>query len=377
VRKPPYREPEISVAKWDAETEELAPETNPSELLRWRANLGSVWKQGLFTYRQRVSRDEADADAAAWEEKGDWENLTTHISESLLSRVLGNRQKGHWGWEITSGSSAKCDADDLPGITGQSQIQQEKELQFLPIDLKNTWRIGATGRERTEGARDRSWALGELQRQCTDKLEILGELELSFLMALILGNFSCLEQWKRILSLIFTCKRAVEQQPELFIEAIRTLKVQLQHSEDAEGGLLDFREDGALIKGLLRKFKKGLEEISGEGKLDVVEELDELQNFLKSEFDWEIDDSFLKKGLLELEDGEKVEMQISGYEEDEESGEYAPTVVDLTAAQRKALGHPEQGSDEQDNDIDGTGTTPSSESDEEDHRNLEELDARY
>ena len=33
--------------------------------------------------------------------------------------------------------------------------------------------------------------------------------------------------------------------------------------------------------------------------------------------------------MLELEDGEQIEVQISGADEEDETGEYAPVVVDL------------------------------------------------
>jgi A1 cistron-splicing factor AAR2 len=115
--------------------------------------------------------------------------------------------------------------------------------------------------------------------------------------------------------------------------------LQLQHCQVAEGGLFDLAdESGSLLKKLLHKFKVGLKEVSGMGKSDVVDELDELENYLRGEHGWQIDSDFLRKGMLELEDGEKVEMEVPGYEEEDESGEYAPTVVDLTDEEMAALG---------------------------------------
>lgn len=381
IKDPPYTEPEIYIAKWDANLEHLVAETDSSELLRWRANLGSVWEKGLLSYRQKAQDSKpGGGNAETWTDRGDWSTLTAHISDELLSRILGVRRSDQWGWDITSGSSATPDIDEIPGIKrGEGEVDEEKELKFLPIDLKNTWREGATGRERTTAALDRSWALGEVQKHCTDAMEVLGELEFSFLMVLTLGNFSNLEQWKRILGLLFTCKQAVAEQPDLFIETIRILKLQLRHSEDVDGGLFDVREDGgSFLKNLLRKFRKSLDDLDGKGKADVIDELDELEGFLRSDFGWEVNESIVRRGMLELEDGEQVEMEVPGYEDEDESGDYAPAIVELTSAQKRALGIPEEESEEEQHEDKSESSDKSVVSeDEEDRRDLEDMDMRY
>ncbi|KAF2086672.1 hypothetical protein K490DRAFT_57585 [Saccharata proteae CBS 121410] len=352
--------PELLIKKWDAGTEDFVAETSPIEVLRWRANLGSIWREGLTPYRQSAKQDETE------EVKNGWAELTTHITESLLSRITGSTTPGHWS--LTSASSADRDLDDIPGLSKEeSKFQPEKELQFLPIDLKQTWRSGATGRERSEAAQDRSWALGEMiEQHCGgQQMEVLGELQFCFLMVLTLNNNSCLEQWKRILTLLFTCKACLTERAELFVEMLALLKLQLQHCQEAEGGLFDLTDEGgALLKGLLRRFRKALDDVSGKAKADIVDELDELEEYLKDEYGWQLDDSFVRRGMLELEDGERVEMDVSGYEEDDESGEYAPMVVELTAAQAEELHGPGPSGDY-------------AEAEDEEEQDLEDLDARY
>ena len=135
---------------------------------------------------------------------------------------------------LTSASSATQDLDDIPGLSSaESKIHPEKELRFLPIDLKRTWRPDATGRERTDAAQDRSWALTSLLSESKDASgdAILGELQFCFLVLLTLNNWSCLEQWKRLLTLIFTCKSAVPTHPDLFIRAIATLRLQVEDNK--------------------------------------------------------------------------------------------------------------------------------------------------
>ncbi|KAK8195077.1 A1 cistron-splicing factor [Phyllosticta capitalensis] len=360
VNNLPNSPPEVFIKKWDAAAEELVAETDASEVLRWRANLGAVWREGLTPYRQSASKDGEEQE----ERETDWRNLTNCMTPEMLFRILGDdATPDHW--TLTSASSAARDMDDIPGLSKeQSAFHPERELRFLPVNLKQTWREGATGRERTDAARDRSWALGELVEQhCArqDEDEIIGEMQFTFLMVLTLNNNSCLEQWRRLLELLFTCKSAVVERPGLYVKLLQLLRLQLKRTQDAEGGLFDLSEEGAtLLKSLLRRFRKALDELQGPQKSDVMDELDELEEFLKSEYGWQLDDAFVRRGMLELEDGEQVEMDVAGYDEDDETGEYAPMMVELTAEQKKSLGLPDDQEEESEEEAD-----------------IEDMDSRY
>lgn len=360
--------PQIFIKKWDPNTEDLIAETSQSEVLRWKANLGSIWKDGLTPYRQIVSSDSKEEDEAV-EESSDWSELTSRISPSLLSRICG-LNPDHWS--LSSASSAPQDLENIPGLElSNSVLHSEKELNLLPIDLKRTWRVGATGSERTEAAQDRSWALGDLiENHCKARDprrgedEVLGEVQFCFLMVLTLNNNSCLEQWKRLLSLLFTCRKAVRERTHMFVELCRTLRLQLSHCADMEAGMFDLNEQGGgFLRPLLRKFRIMLGELEGDWKKRLVKEFDELQDYVRDVFEWELDDSYVKRGMLELEDGERVEMEVNGADEDDEKGEYAPLVVDLTPSQMKELYH--TGGDKQESGEDT------------DEADLDEMDTRY
>ncbi|KAF2724503.1 hypothetical protein K431DRAFT_240860, partial [Polychaeton citri CBS 116435] len=357
--------PPLIVTKWDPQTETLKVETSEAELLKQRANLGSLWRERLTPYRQcsTPSRGDGEAlDTSIRAEGSDWKNLTSCISPPLLSRVL--RANDSSQWTLSSASSAQRDLDDLdlPSLSNDaegSSAPSEKDLDFLPIDLKQTWRKGAVGRERTEAAKDRSWALTNLvSHYCTrpglseleqartqpGELDMIGELQFAFLALLTVNNFSCLEQWKRILSLLLTSRSAIPTYPTLFTAFLQTLRLQLSHLKDTEGGtLIDLADDsGNLLKKLLSRFRKGLEESSGSGSSTavqaVMDELDELEELLEKEFGWQIAGDFARSGVLELEDGEQVRVETSAFDMEDETGEYAPLVVDLTPEQMRMLG---------------------------------------
>ncbi|KAH6616677.1 A1 cistron-splicing factor [Boeremia exigua] len=362
--------PQVFVKRWDGRTEDLVAETSQTEVLREKANLGSIWKDGLTPYRQTVQEGGSGAEGDFQEESQDWDDLTSRITQTLLSRICG-LHPDHWS--LTSASAGLMDLESIPGLeSSSSTIHPEKELNFLPIDLRRTWRVGATGRERTEAAQDRSWYLGDLidnHSQAGDKrrreFEVLGELQFAFLMVLTLNNNSCLEQWKRILALLFTCRQAIKERSQLFLELLQTLRFQLNHCADMDG-FFDMNEaGGGFLHPLLKKFRSNLDEFDGKWKSDMMDELDELEDHLQKQFGWERGDSFVKRGMLDLEDGERVEMDVNDADEDDESGDYAPTVVELTPAQLKEL----NGGDV------GYKTNKAEESEEE--ADLDDMDERY
>ncbi|KAH0535983.1 hypothetical protein FGG08_007120 [Glutinoglossum americanum] len=318
---------ETIIKIWDIGKEELVSEEDQAEQLRWKASIGGSWREHLTPYRQSIGGVDTSGSAAAGEEGKIWGPLVDCITPSLLSRITGGQRND---WTLSTSSAMKQDMEDIPGLGEHSTIRQEKELNFLPINLRQTWREGAIGRERTEAAKDRSWALGEIvAKHCSgDEKEVVGEMEFCFLMVLTLNNFSCLEQWKRLLNLVFTCQRAVKDREDLYMRILRVLRLQLQRCNDVEGGLFDLTDEGgAMLIQLLKGFRRGLEDVYENEGSGVRDEFGILEAYAQREFGWELNDSFVRKGVLELEDGEQVEMELNELEGEDERGEYAPVIV--------------------------------------------------
>ncbi|KAK5458457.1 hypothetical protein LTS15_004539 [Exophiala xenobiotica] len=351
------------VLQWDAATETLDlldPNCPPA-----RSAINSLLSRGLVDYTalQDATSDLASRDASAANspthdaetgdderaDSTDWPSLISHISRPLLTRVLST------DWAISSISSAPSDTESIPGLSHleASKALHQSPLNLVPVNLKQTWSDADIGRTRTDRARDRSWYLSHLIDTVTpagkDKAvgarEILGEVQFCFLMILTLANYSCLEQWKRLLNVLLTCQAALDEVQGFFVEVVRVLAMQVRHFDDVEGGMFEMRDEGgsAWLRSVWGRFRgvvedafsKGKDETEGKetgtskvGEQGLMKEVENLQRLFEEKYGWTSEKDVLRRGMLELEDGERIEVSMAGVDEDEETGEYAPLIVD-------------------------------------------------
>lgn len=329
------------ITKYDVALERLIEEAemDTEEAIRIRANLRALYSDRLTIYRQ-PARDGGVGNTTPEAEQ--WEALCEYVDEAVLLRCLGV------GWRCSSVSSSKVDRDQeeeklMELLKGEDVVA---EIEWAPVDLKRTWPEGAIGRERTVMAKDRSWALGNvigiLNVYGDGEKQLLGELQVAFVMAVTLGCYSAMEQWRRLLGLTLTCKSAVFGDKKPFFEDLMELLLaQLGYVD--ESFLAGFvgggeGEDSWLAK-LLRGFGKGLNEVldddaeqgKGKGKeiqSETLKMYKEIESLVKKKFDWVLDTKdVVRRGMIQTEEGEMVELEMAGLEEDDETGEYAPVIV--------------------------------------------------
>lgn len=331
----------VIVTQYDAALEKLIeePDMDMEEATRIRANLRALYSERLTIYRQPSKNGTVGNTTPEAEQ---WEALCEYVDEVVLLRCLGD------GWRCSSISSSKVDRDQdeekLMGLLKGEDLTAE--IEWTPVDLKRTWPEGAIGRERTVMAKDRSWALGDaigrLNAHGDGEKQLLGELQMAFIMAVTLGCYSAMEQWRRLLGLTLTCKSAVFGERKGFFENLMDiLLAQLGYVDEAflagfVGG--GEGEDSWLAK-LLRGFGKGLNEVldddteqgKGKGKErqnETLEMYKEIESLVKRKFDWVLDaKDVVRRGMIQTEEGEMVELEMAGLEEDDETGEYAPVIV--------------------------------------------------
>ena len=283
-----------------------------------------------------------------------WSHLVSHISDDLLSRLLdsgtadlaGSPQPPRQPWSLTSLSASQIDTEPIPGLsvselTSAMHSPSTSELHLLPIDISRTFPASSTGRARTTHARDRSWYLAHLLDPLSKDRnigagQILGELQFCFVTTLVLANWSTLQGWRRILEVALTCQSALIEIPAFFVEVLRVLMAQVGVWDEVEGGLFETEiteGGGAWLRRLLRRFRSSVKEQGGnaEGIRELESELSGLESLLGERYGWDDmgEGTMLRRGLVQLEDGEQVELSLEGADEEDELGDWAPMVVNL------------------------------------------------
>lgn len=145
--------------------------------------------------------------------------------------------------------------------------------------------------------------------------------------------------------------------------------------------MIDLSDEGAtFLKMLLKRFRQGLDQQPGsQAKLDVMDEFDDLETYLREEHSWiSSEHKILRDGKVQLEDGDEVEVAANGHDEEDEHGDFAPTIVDLTPELAEQLGLP-RGSTGPEKNLQSMVSEEEQAANEyeEDDQDLESMDARY
>ena len=89
-------------------------------------------------------------------------------------------------------------------------------------------------------------------------------------------------------------------------------------------------EGGGMLKGWLRSFKRTIDRLNeSKRSTQIRDAMEALEAELRRQFGWELSDDFVRRGNVQLEDGEFVEVRVDGMDAEDEEGEYAPVIVDI------------------------------------------------
>ncbi|GAA5986071.1 hypothetical protein JCM10908_006395 [Rhodotorula pacifica] len=163
-----------------------------------------------------------------------WPALTSFISEKTLARVVGLEASGsaHVDALTATADDAAVQAAAAQAkkqVWGKPRPEAEAEtpvdvageeggdagddpgdlLEFVKFDEKRSWPPGAAGEELTRWSKDKSWQLSQLVGAQLDGevKELLGELQLSFVLFSLIHNFAALGVYRSLFALI--CRASV------------------------------------------------------------------------------------------------------------------------------------------------------------------------
>ncbi|TGZ85196.1 hypothetical protein EX30DRAFT_361079 [Ascodesmis nigricans] len=326
----------------------------------------AVDKGGATAYRQRSrvtggvlggeEKEGKEPEGAVSTADAEWRALIPHITPKTLDRVFG---VAGWCCSSLSGSRAVEDleaelsktSDSIPPLKSEEEKMEEdeeEELLFTPIDLKRTWSPDAVGRERTDAARDRSYRLRTVVAACGGAHELLGELEISFVISVLVGSYVAAIQWRRIVEVVLTSKRIATRstgesippsegwEQDFLVEFFGVLREHLETLRAGyvgDGSFLSFSDMAEVLEQQLRRFNRSLRELEEEG-VPVLEKVKRewavMKKWAEKEMDWVLESrDVLRRGMVMTEEGDMVEVEDEGVDEEEERGEWAPVIVEM------------------------------------------------
>ncbi|KAG5367272.1 hypothetical protein CJU90_3525 [Yarrowia sp. C11] len=250
------KEGEILVFKWDAQKEEML--TNQTlDMAETLSLLGESYPY-MLTYEMITEQYKEMA------QLGDFGLLSDHVSGSVISAVIGaadvivssttatdqeadvlkdalnksrelrearNKDKS----ESEKGKSAESDDTHVTSndpessntTPGFENLSSEATLHFPRLTPDQTWKPGSTGRERTLDSLDSSWYIENVLLKDSSVSALLGYFQLSFLLCLVLSNYSSSITWRDYIKIVSKGEELSSKNSAFYVQFLGTLAVQL------------------------------------------------------------------------------------------------------------------------------------------------------
>ncbi|RWA08491.1 hypothetical protein EKO27_g6601 [Xylaria grammica] len=335
----------VYVKQWDKYDEVLRDPTDQAQEMyqseRLEQNLALLSPYYLCAASTEASHKLApsqgdDDPSGLLDDKNIWYQLTFAIKPNVLNRILGQVRDT---WHMTT-------TDSVAGATDSAEEAQlyalgTSHLQFTFSMDARLINPEATGPERTRQALDPTgWIIDKLESPNGDRRleDLVGELQFAFLVGMHLGNFSCLEQWFFLTTqLIFRSYSLTIDRPEQARNLIQTFHAQLLYNDRyLEGDVLELMPEHARkLQLALTTYRNhlsdellALDDLCTPAQHSVGIAFKSLESWLLG-LGWDLRGEYVRSGNVMLEDGEMVQTELSDFEDEDERGEFAPTVVEM------------------------------------------------
>ncbi|KAG6001532.1 hypothetical protein E4U43_001301 [Claviceps pusilla] len=333
----------VHVVQWDKYNENLT-EALSSEARNHAENVPNIHAK-LIPYSDpskvgdavgQLSASKIDANLAIWTQ------LTTSITSSLLDRITGPQSGGWIVHTLDRGQGVVQFSAEvhLERLVPNKNLQQ-RQLKFTFERTTRLFSLEARGSDRSLEAMDPTkYLLSRIEDPSNDLVhdDLVGELQFSFIVGMLLGNDACLDQWWfMVLKLLVKSHLLVEKQPLLAAALWRSLTAQITFGTKwLETTALDPEEQrcrelriGLIIyKRRLEEFLQSNENLITPDHLGVSTAFSRLESAL-TDLGWDLITDYVRRGILMLEDGEEVELELSELDAEDERGEWAPEIVEL------------------------------------------------
>jgi A1 cistron-splicing factor AAR2 len=343
----------VYVKQWDKFNEVLGDPASLAEERFQKERLGQIFNS-LSPYHLRAASTESSHKLALTQgddspvdllgDKNIWYQLTFAIHPTLLNRVTSQTRDT---WHVTTMDSVAGET----GLAGEAQLYAAgaSHLQFtFPMDARLI-DPETMGSDRTSQALDPTeWIINKLESPNGDLKpdDLIGEFQFTFLVGMHLGNQSCLEQWFFLATrLIFRAYSLTVSRPQLARNLIQTFHAQLLYNDRyLQGDVFELMPQYARkLQLALTTYKARLDEkllalgdVCTPDQQSVGMAFSSLESWLWR-LGWDLRGEYVRSGNIMLEDGEVVQAELSDFEDEDERGEFAPTVVEMENGRETGL----------------------------------------
>lgn len=230
-----FQKCEFLVKRWDNEKEDVSSEPVPEKTVqRLKDNIRELDRY-LGPYPYEISKP--------------WTKLTNGITASLMTRCSplcgyvrsalelencndASRPRGRESDSIRRRSSRLTAEDKEEQLLPDLKPKPGTELRLTEIPNKH-YPDDATPSEITRHSLDTSYVLDNTLKKLREPVEIIGEMQLTFVCFLAGQSLDAFEQWKKLVSLICGADNAIPQYRSIYMEFLQALEVELSYvSED-------------------------------------------------------------------------------------------------------------------------------------------------
>ncbi|ETV89432.1 hypothetical protein H257_00718 [Aphanomyces astaci] len=259
---------DVVIRTWSSDTEELVPMTREADVENLtRAVHGFQLDGNLGAYPQKHAKT--------------WRRLSKYITKEVLAQCGLTV-----GGTISPGDpdTLSLESNDLttlkPFFPDVAQV-----ARFTPLKKPSTTQrsAGDLTLYHVDSSEHLEWLLSTHFHN--DWHALLGELQLSFVLFLLLSSLDALHQWKQFVWLLCSCEHAVTTQPALFAAFLQLMHVHLEQVG------ADFFQDEIAHDNFIKTSLASLFEILHDDTLDakLLQRAAKLEQFLKQRFQLQFD----------------------------------------------------------------------------------------
>ncbi|VVC44710.1 AAR2, N-terminal,AAR2, C-terminal,A1 cistron-splicing factor, AAR2 [Cinara cedri] len=276
-----FKKGECLIKKWDKDNEILVDDIPKAELIQYKTNV-LHYDNCLGPY--------------PYEEQAKWNGLSSLLTENLIDKLSPETKLIQSAMELfpTSTRENTKKRRKWGPIRSETDVGYEHLPKLVPKE-ENKIRYteppeyhyppGASLSEITKYSLDTSYILHQMIEKHDCKIDLLAELQFSYICFLLGLSYESFERWKKLFQLFCMSKDAVEEDQNYFAKFFVAIRFQLETIP--EDFLVDIVENNNVIYNGLKELFRTLEISDFSLEDNLKDGTIQIKRYLLQKFGWE------------------------------------------------------------------------------------------